>query len=266
MPIDVECKNCGKTLKLKDELAGKKGKCPQCGGIIEIPAAQETDEYELVSTEEEERRYQPVAAEEKPEEALPSPFTEDRYLARRKVFAFFGAKFHLYDMQGNLIGFSKQKAFKLKEDIRVYSDDAMSRELLYIQARQILDFSAAYDVVDSASGKKIGAFRRKGLKSALIKDEWEVLDVNDRPIGLIQEESTGLALLRRYIGGLFVLLSPQKYIMSMGGHPVGTLQQNFNPFVLKYTVDFSMDTAKRLSRSLGVAAAILLAAIEKRQG
>lgn len=36
MPISVTC-DCGQSFKLKDELAGKKGKCPSCGGVLVIP-------------------------------------------------------------------------------------------------------------------------------------------------------------------------------------------------------------------------------------
>lgn len=39
MSIAVQCAHCGKQLKVKDELAGKKGKCPQCQNVIQIPAA-----------------------------------------------------------------------------------------------------------------------------------------------------------------------------------------------------------------------------------
>jgi hypothetical protein len=38
MPISLTC-TCGKQLRLKDEAAGKKGKCPACGAIFQIPAA-----------------------------------------------------------------------------------------------------------------------------------------------------------------------------------------------------------------------------------
>lgn len=37
MPIDVEC-GCGKTFRVKDEHAGKRGKCPACGEMLTIPA------------------------------------------------------------------------------------------------------------------------------------------------------------------------------------------------------------------------------------
>jgi predicted RNA-binding Zn-ribbon protein involved in translation (DUF1610 family) len=39
MPIHVTCNQCGHTLKAPDAAAGKKGKCPSCGAIVQIPLA-----------------------------------------------------------------------------------------------------------------------------------------------------------------------------------------------------------------------------------
>ena len=52
-----------------------------------------------------------------------------------------GEEFHIYpdDNQEDLIGYAKQKALKLKEDIRVFSDDSESHEILKIKARGVLD-------------------------------------------------------------------------------------------------------------------------------
>ena len=184
----------------------------------------------------------------------------DRYLARRKVLALLGAQFHIYDPMGNVIAFVKQKAFKLKEDIRVYSDESMTRELLLIRARSMLDFSAAYDVNESESGKKLGALRRKGF-SSMLRDSWEILDPTDEPIGRISEDSMGMALLRRFLSNLI----PQRYQFRMYDQTVGTIRQLFNPFVHKFEVDFSSDINRMLPRELGLAAVILLLAIEGRQ-
>ncbi len=38
MPITVTCK-CGKRFRVRDEHAGKRGKCPSCGAAVTIPAA-----------------------------------------------------------------------------------------------------------------------------------------------------------------------------------------------------------------------------------
>lgn len=37
MPIQVTCPGCQTTLKTADSSAGKRAKCPKCGGVIEIP-------------------------------------------------------------------------------------------------------------------------------------------------------------------------------------------------------------------------------------
>ena len=58
------------------------------------------------------------------------------YTVRRKVFKIFGGGFHIYDPNQQLVAYSKMKAFKFKEDIRLYTDESMQRELLVIQARQ----------------------------------------------------------------------------------------------------------------------------------
>ena len=52
----------------------------------------------------------------------------------------------------------------------------MQVELLSIQARQIIDFSAAYDVYDGSTGSKVGALKRKGMKS-ILRDECEIREV-----------------------------------------------------------------------------------------
>jgi uncharacterized protein YxjI len=191
-------------------------------------------------------------------------FGHPQYVIRKKIFKLLGAAFHVYDMAGNVLMYSKQKAFKLKEDIRLYTGEDMQTELLTIQARQIIDFSAAYDVVDSRSGQKVGSLKRKGWKS-MLRDEWVLMDAFDHEIGTIIEDSTALALIRRFIDAAAMFL-PQKYQVQMGGATVATYQQNFNPFVKKLTVDFTMDPQGRLDRRLGLAAAALLSAIEGRQG
>ncbi len=188
-----------------------------------------------------------------------SAFQHNQYLLKRQVFALAG-KFRVFDPSGQLVLFSEQKMFKLREDIRVYSDESKTQEVLTIKARQIMDFSAAYDVVDSSTGQKVGALRRKGLAS-ILRDEWEILDVSDNIVGKLFEDSMGLALVRRFLSGLV----PQNYDITLGTNRVADLKQAFNPFSYQLNLDFSMDVNKLLDRRLGLAAGILLAAVEGRQ-
>jgi uncharacterized protein YxjI len=189
-----------------------------------------------------------------------APFSDALYTVRRDLFNVWNRKFRIYNAQEQLVLYSEMKAMKLKEDIRIYADEGKTRELLVIKARQILDISATYDVFDPQSQTKVGALRRKGLKS-VVRDEWAVLDAGDQPAGVIQEDSLFLALLRRFLTNLI----PQSYSVTRNGQELAEFKQNFNPFLLKLTLDFSRDPGGQLDRRLGIAAAILLCAIEGRQ-
>lgn len=187
-------------------------------------------------------------------------FQYNQYLLKRQVLALTG-RFRLFNPQGELVLFSQQKMFKLKEDIRAYSDESMNEELLYIQARRIIDFSAAYDVVDSREGRCVGVLRRKGLQS-MVRDQWEVLGPDENLLGILTEDSVPLAMMRRLLLGN---LLPQNYDILLGSSRVADLRQRFNPFRYELELDFTMDTAQHLDRRLGIAAGILLGAIEGRQ-
>jgi uncharacterized protein YxjI len=189
-------------------------------------------------------------------------FSHQTYLVRKKFWQFFGGSFYIYDPNGEIVLFSKLKAFKLKEDIRVFTDETMQTEAISIQARSVLDFSGAYDVYDSATGQRVGALRRKGFKSSFYKDEWVILDSAEREIGVIQEENAFLALLRKYLLGA---LLPQSFDAQIGGRKVATFSQKFNLFATKLSLDFSLDPQGQFDRRLGVAAGILLCAIEGKQ-
>jgi hypothetical protein len=187
-------------------------------------------------------------------------FSHSTYLIRRKILKLFGGAFHIYDPSGQVVFYSKMKAFKLKEDIRIYTGEDMQTEVLTIQARRVIDISAEYDVVDPLANEKVGMLKRKGLKS-VIQDEWIFMNAHDQEIGLIKEDSMVLALIRRFV----LNLVPQTFQGEINGNPVCTLKQNFNPFVSKITLDFSQDINRLLDRRLGIAAAILLCAIEGKQ-
>jgi uncharacterized protein YxjI len=189
-------------------------------------------------------------------------FGHQTYLVRKKFWQFFGSSFFVYDPNGSLVLFSKLKAFKLKEDIRVCTDESLQTEALSIQARSVLDFSGSYDVYDSPTGERVGALRRKGLKSSFYKDEWVILNRNEIEIGLIREENAFLALLRKYLLGALI---PQNFNVRIGGQTVATFNQHFNLFATKLTLDFSLDPQYQFDRRLGIAAGILLCAIEGKQ-
>lgn len=197
-----------------------------------------------------------------PTTSLAPCFTYPSYLVRKKALKLLGGKVDIYAPDGTPVLCSLQKAFRLKEDIRLYSDDRKTQELLIIRARQILDFSAAYDVVDAPTGVSLGALRRKGWAS-LVQDKWEILDPMDQVVGTIEEDSLILALVRRFATNLI----PQRYdFKDLQGQVVAEGNQRFNPFIYKLDLKMQMPGATQvLDPRLVLASAVLLALIEGRE-
>lgn len=190
--------------------------------------------------------------------------TIPNYTIRRKVFKFLGAAFHVYDANGSLVGYCKQKAFKLREDIRLFTDESMTTPLLTLRARSIIDFGVTFDV-SLPTGESLGSMRRKGLKSSFIRDEWQLFDENNAPAALIRERNAFLAVMRR-LHELVAALSPQAFeVFSNDQRTIATFKRNFNPFVYKLAVTMH-EQDDQLDDLVILGAACLIAAIEGRQG
>jgi uncharacterized protein YxjI len=156
-------------------------------------------------------------------QAVPSLWTLNFYRIRKKVLAITG-QYWIEDQAGTQLAYSKQKLLRLKEDIRVYVDVSMTRELFQIRQTQILDIWGTFAIVDSATNAVLGYIRRRALTSSFIADEWEMRDPYNNLVGEIKE-STGRGLARKYLpgGGLI----PEKLTMTLGGQPIATINQQF---------------------------------------
>lgn len=182
------------------------------------------------------------------------------YLLKRQVLALTGT-FRIFGPTAELLFFSRQKMFRLKEDIRVYSDAASTRQVLQITARQIIDFSATYDVTDTITNTLVGAIQRKGWRS-LARDEWLFLSPSAEPLAMMQEDSLLRALLRRFLLGAWLPLD--YHITSPSFGEIGAIHQRFN--LLRYELELNLSgLSAQLDPRLAVAALILLGAIEGRQ-
>ena len=191
-------------------------------------------------------------------------FERNHYLLRSKFLRIFGGAYRLYDDTDQVVLYAEMKRFRLKEDIRIYDDESMQHERLRISTQSIFDISGAYDVSDSATDERVGTLQRSGLSSTFMRDHWRILDASGEQIGEIREDSILKALARRFVEFVSLLL-PQKYNVTIHDQPAADLAQRFNPFIYKLDIDFSDDPDGRLDRRLGLAAAVLLAAIEGRQ-
>lgn len=186
----------------------------------------------------------------------------EQYTIRRQVIRLFGAGFHIYDAQGGLVGYCNQKGFRLREDIRVYTDESRTEELLVISTTSVWDISGSY-TVRLKDGAPIGAFKRRGVKS-MLRDEWTVFGHDGVEIGTVREDSGVRAFFRRAHDGLATLM-PQSYLVNASdGRLIATYRTHFNPFIYRLGVAIH-ETDEQFDDLLLLAGGCLLGAIEGRQ-
>ena len=191
---------------------------------------------------------------------------------RRKVLRIVGAEITLTDVATQAqVGLIEMARWKLKEDIRLFTDSTQTQEVFAIKARSIIDFGATYDITDSATQTLICSLQRKGLRSAFIRDYWNILDATGTKIGFIQETSGILALVRRWLsvfsdlfGIIFAFVTESYEIRlegAIGTGLVATVLHRKNPFVVKMLLDTSVAEVTA-DPKLAIAATAMLAIMD----
>jgi uncharacterized protein YxjI len=163
--------------------------------------------------------------------------------------------------------FVEQKRFKFKEDIRFYTDDSKSVELLRIKARQRFDPRATYDVT-GADGHKIGEIK-KVFGASLVRSTYE-MDWSGGSV-TAQEQNVIVALLRRLVGfipyiGDFAdwLPIPYHFEFLRDGEVIGHHRRRVGKFRDVYDIDLSGDPERKLDRRLVLAIAVGMDALQAR--
>ncbi|HSM36138.1 MAG TPA: hypothetical protein VK837_07070 [Longimicrobiales bacterium] len=101
------------------------------------------------------------------------------------------------DAHGDLVFYVHQKAFKLREAITVFGDEARTRALATVAADRIIDFSAAYSFT-GADGRAIGSLRRRGMRS-LWKAHYDIAGPDGTPSLRISEDNA----MVKFFDGIF---------------------------------------------------------------
>ena len=112
--------------------------------------------------------------------------------------------FNITDRNGNYVAYVRQKMFRLKEDVIVFSDESRTKELFNIKANQWIDFNASYMMTDLLTGKKFGSLARKGVRS-IWKARYDIIDENDKPIYQINEDNGWIKVFDSFLGEIPIL-------------------------------------------------------------
>jgi len=107
------------------------------------------------------------------------------------------------DADGKTLAYVRQKMFKLKEDIQIYSDDSRETINYSIKADKWLDFSTAYTFFDEGQ-KSFGKIVRKGWKS-IWKTDYRIFDNSEHERYTVREENAWIKVLDSLLGEIPVL-------------------------------------------------------------
>lgn len=112
--------------------------------------------------------------------------------------------FNITDRNGNYVAYVRQKMFRLKEDVIVFSDESRTKELFNIKANQWIDFNASYMMTALLTGKKFGSLARKGVRS-IWKARYDIIDEKDKPIYQINEDNGWIKVFDSFLGEIPIL-------------------------------------------------------------
>ena len=186
-----------------------------------------------------------------------------------KVMAL-APQIRVFDADGQLRLYVKQKAFKLKEAVKVYGDEAQTRLLYTIAADRVIDFSAAYQVAD-VTGRPLGVLKRRGMRS-LWRAQYEV-SRDGRTVFSIQEENPWVKLFDGLMGQLPIIGMFTGYVL----HPAyGVTESATGKVALRvvkrpamfeghYRVEQSSGLSEDDER-LGLLALLMMLLLERQRG
>ncbi len=180
------------------------------------------------------------------------------------------SQIYIRDANGNLIGYVKQKLFKLKEDINIFADESQSKLLFNIKADRIIDFSARYNFT-SSSGQFIGSIKRQGMRS-IWKARYEISDANNQQVLQINEENAWTKVFDALVGevpvvGMFTgyLFNPAYLISRMDGSPIIRLEKQPAFFESKFLLTRQAQLSDNQA-SLVLLGSLMMTLMERRRG
>ena len=174
------------------------------------------------------------------------------------------------DATGTTKAFVKQKLFKLKEHVEVFSDENRSEKLYDIRANKWLDFNTSY-TFSNKEGESIGRLARKGWRS-IWKASYEIYNNNDQQDLIIQEKNAWVKVLDALLTEIPILgifsgyfFNPSYTVKRMDGTLVATFAKSPSFFGRKFKLSqdapFNQDEEQRIHLGL-----MMMALLERRRG
>ncbi|MFG0261799.1 MAG: hypothetical protein ACF788_05355, partial [Novipirellula sp. JB048] len=181
----------------------------------------------------------------------------------------FGQRITATDANGNVLMFIKQKMFRLKEKVNIYSDTTQQNLIFQISSDRMIDFSANYHFSDH-QGNDWGAVRRRGMRS-LWSAHYEIMQAGSVDMTL-SEESPMKKVIESLLGEIPIvgwitdyLLNPSYIIHRADGTPVLRLTKRPALFEGKFTLT-KLNEIPEDDELRSLLAMIMVVLLERRRG
>jgi hypothetical protein len=175
------------------------------------------------------------------------------------------------DAAGRTVLYTKQKLFKFREHVEIWTDSSQGTRLAEIKANKVIDWSARYYSTD-ANGGEIGSVGRRGWRS-IWKAHYETFNPGDNtPDFSIQEENAWIKVADSLLGeipivGIFsgYLFHPSYLATRAGGAPAMRLTKQAAFFEGRFQIDKLGPMTEREELNLFLSF-MMLVLLEKQRG
>jgi len=175
------------------------------------------------------------------------------------------------DAAGNTVLYTKQKMFKFREHVEIFTDNSMTTRLADIHANKVIDWSARYNSTD-ASGQPIGSVGRKGWRS-MWRTHYEIFNPGDNEQDFsIREENPGAKIMDGLLGGIPIvglatgyLFHPRYLATRTSGEPMMRLEKKAAFFEGKFEITKLGELSPREELNL-ILGFMMLVMLERKRG
>jgi uncharacterized protein YxjI len=196
------------------------------------------------------------------------------FLIQQKI-TFLINRYAIYEAgedgsRGAMTAFAEQKRFAFKEHIDFFTGEDKQQVAFSVQARQVIDFGARYDVLDT-NGNILGTLG-KNFKSSLIRSTWNVYHAGqeETPALVVQERSQALAVFRRiwqilpYLSDIPFFVKYHFDFTDPTTHEISATYNKTTTFRDFYQLDINGGTAETIDPRVLLALGVMMDALQSR--
>lgn len=185
-------------------------------------------------------------------------------------FLTISSYIRVVDATGRLVGYVKQRAFRLREDVTIFADEVQTQPLYHIKANKIIDIGATYSI-STSEGRPLGAVRQRGMRT-FWKATYDIVDESGNAIGLIHEQDAWVKVLDGLVGEIpllgFVIqqwINPTYLIDGADGVTLLRLRKRPSLIERRFVVEQESPLPARLDQ-LALPAVLMVVLLERGRG